>query len=536
MNRLYFCIAFLIPLLLTQRTVIAFELSVGDDRFVRLNDQGELLLVTNPNRVDPVLPPALLLSVPNVGGHPANSILSIQAETGGPSEAELVAEYVDGISFLLTRRNVSGPSPNTEILWSVPNADRVSTFTLSLRSEREVTTRLRSISLKESAQYSMADRIRAESQFPLRLANPLKPVNDDGFLALILQVPRDAETQLIGSRWVLAVGDLFHEVQIESLRRERDSGDLIADLGVVLANPPLVSTQIKLFTQNGSEEVALLSADLSPVEWPGLFIEDRHLREVSVIERNGELAVYTLSAIHGARAGRSRAPQPVDSVWLSITENLATWEAEQPVLKSRRDVGELAGGAEGLAVRAEAASVLAAFGVVDLQRRRSTQLAWALNSLRVAPIANNPIRPLGDGGTDHAIFFHENARLILSLQQDSDGPRIEALAGNQLPNWLRLGRIDFPHLLPSDRELGGFEYHGRYHLLVGYPARLYTSSHPLHGWEPAPNRLPPWRSPSVVEWNGRLYLFGIVDRNQQGVVRWGELEWQDATLVYTGLL
>lgn len=503
----------------------ALSPTILDPEHARFDKEMRLVLKARTDIDRPVVPPSLAFTLNPADPQPADATLRLVLDSEEPAELELQARYADGGTFLMTRRqHVDRPGADS-ILWRLPLSDKLTTFTLALRSPKPIEGRLDLVALDPSDSLGFASRILAESPAPIRVLDPLQPIKD-GNLQLLLQLPRGTAEAVLGSEVEFRIDGKPHVFTIEPVRREKESGAVFADVAVPITESTPNPVSIYLYDDALRRATAEILVDLTPVSWNGRFIPDQSVQEVSALVRNGELCIYTVAAPPGVPDSSLGVRHPGETVWLSVTPDLKEWVAEQPVLRSRRDNPALAGGIGALAVTSEGPSVLAAFTMTDLQGLDSIYLASAINSLRVVPISANPIvAPSGARLGGQALLTLPKGRLLLSLAESASSPTLMAFAGNQLPNWLDLGRPVAPVLLPGDTELSGFSHEGTSVLLVGKPWRLYTSTNPLFSWEQVSVSLPDdIASVRLVPFNGRVLYVGVTHRNGFGVIRWGDLE------------
>ncbi|MBI1293183.1 hypothetical protein GC173_18410 [bacterium] len=497
-----------------------------DPAHVRLTEKRELMLISNRDHFSPVVKPALGFTFNPSDPKPKDGILRIVLDGPDPAEVEVQARYADGRVFLFTRRlHIVQPGPDA-VLWRVADADQLSTVTMTLRSDKATEAKLVLLAIDEADSLTFASRIMAESPTPLRLLDPITPVRD-GKLHLTLQLPRGGEEKALGSEITIFVDGTPYVSTISTIRKEQDNSAIYTDLEIPVESVKDTPVSIYLYDDSTRRPVAEFKAILTPAPWKGRVIADQSAGSVAAIVRNGELAVYTVTAPPGVLDSPDGIPHPGETIWLSVTSDFDNWVTEQPVLRSRRDNPALAGGPGNIAVAAEGSSVVGVFDVTAMDGTTSLYVSSATNSLRMVPISANPFserRPAGFRYAGHGLMLLPKGRLLLSLGIDRDFPSLEARAGNQLPNWLSLGTLTTPEVENMTLHMAGFSDGNLSVLLLGRPWSLYTSNNPLFAWKRYQTDIPQdVEDMSLVAWNGEIYYVGITRRNGFGILRWGKL-------------
>jgi hypothetical protein len=505
-------------------TANALVPTILDPAHARLTDKFELILRANTDAQSPVVAPAIAFTFMPKDPRPEEAILRVVLDGDDPGEVEMQARYADNTQLLFTRRlHIDQPGADA-VMWNLPSADKLTTVTLTLRGPRPAEATVVLLALDPARSLTFASRIMAQSPTPIRLMDPITPVKD-GQLGLVLQLPSGSEEEALGSEITLHVDGTPHLVTIESVRRDRDTGSIYTDISVPVEIAKDEPVSIYLYDDSTRRPVGEIKVVLAPAPWKGKVITDQSIQHVAATVRNGELAVYTVTAPPGVLDSPTMIPHPGETIWLSVTSDLEEWVTEQPVLRSARNNTALAGGPGAITVTADKAGVLATFDVTTLDGGSSLYVASATNSLRVVPISANPISgrevlPFRYRG--HALLRLPSGRLLLSLGEDATGPRLMARAGNQLPNWLSLGNPAAPVIENMTSSLSGVQDEELSILLLGKPWCLYSSTNPLFEWDRHPIDLPDGLdSVSIVAWNGLLHYVGVTHRNGFGVLRWG---------------
>jgi hypothetical protein len=454
----------------------------------------------------PVAPRGLSATVP-FQMRPTVAYLAVSGNASAEAELQLHVEY-GALSFLLPRQ--SAVKGEQTLHWRVPNADDLTTVSLSLIG----TSMLEEIQLEiqSPSTLTLTQRLLGHRAQPLQARDAVRPVRD-GKLTLSLFAPKEDEGALAGRSLIASVTGKEQLVVLPTPSTSPEFSGVIFPLSLdVPAGRDFF--QVELLDSSSREPLARVAVDASPLPHLAYGVPDRSIEGFDVVERNGELALY--SEVAEAAILASPGFTPREAIWLSIFTDFPQAISDQPILRTRRDTPAVAGGPSGFAALSTGSVITAAYTVTDGNGRHSFNVASGLNSLRLAPLAANPLEPAQDLFPRAGAFFPlNNARLLLTLE---DRNEIRARASNMLPQWLRLGPIaPLPEFPDAPSSLSSFVDGIDLYLLVDQS--LYRSTHPLHGWEPLSLEIPEdWREPLLRRDGDAWHLYGILQRNGRGIV------------------
>lgn len=478
-----------------------------------------------------VAPPAFVHHVtePLAASAEGGVAVTIRAEAAG--EIELQGIYGKS-PFLYDRRSFDKGTHT--VRWVLAQMDSLSSVTLALRSTDGTPAMLESIEFADFARLPEADRMRALADQPLQLRAAGRPVAN-GRIAFVAAVPDALIGEMRSETLVVefAAGGRIesHEVPVRPALVTEVSGN--NKIAFECPAPSLAGNviAIRLLRRNSGRDIELArldSVDLVPVPDPYFEVELRSIEDISVTERNGEMALYSVVSREGQTVGRSEAPLFGDLVWLSVFSG-NEFVVNERLLRSRRDIDWLAGGPTAINVGREEQHTFGFFTLVTSSGGEGFSFSSAINSLRLSPSSQNPIytpAPVGDVPSlwrGNVFFSLPNGMLIAGLEMPGGrDPRVRLMTSNSQTRWIDLGIMPLEGLPEDNTWLNGWADDTGYYIMSGPNPRLWRSKDsPLRGWEPMEFQLPD----GIIEaapfrWQDRQWIAILARRNGRGIVTW----------------
>ena len=494
-----------------------------------LEEGDALVLSADPARERlGAAPPVLLhLSPPEEEISPAG--LAVEVETNRPVALELVGLYSGFDTYVFPRRTVR-ETDRTTVRWDVENIDQLSSATVALRHPYPgAKARIFSAELRDFLDLDLSERLYAYTDSPLAVSKAATPVID-GQLQLDLRAPQSLLEALQG-RVIFAElegpeGDNTRErLQFSSLQKD------VGRFAIELPEWAGEKATVRLVERLGNEEreLASLGVDLRPLDRAHLEISGRSIEDISVIERNGELVIYSVVAAEGQRQTVEGVPLRGARVWLTVGDG-QTWAVNEQLLRRERATDWIGGGIASFTAGNIGQRYFGLFTSVSAFGVETFSTAQSVNSLRLAALAKNPVWEPGALAPEKAptwrgnAFFNQNGSpLIVSLSGlpfEETGARV--LASPLVSRWTDLGELPLVGLNGMNAELSAYRQGNDFWLVAGPRAQVfYTSNNPLRGWEEEEFEAPEgWTNLELVDWDDATWLFGIQRRNGRGVAVW----------------
>ncbi|CAN5415606.1 hypothetical protein BH09SUM1_BH09SUM1_30130 [soil metagenome] len=464
---------------------------------------------------------------------------------GSPVSRILVhLTYNDGTTLLLPLRS---DIDNHRYWWEVRDGDRITSAALTIGNNPMGNLhRVFRAHLIDASKLPPPARLLAHHDQPLQLASPATVIRD-GKMRLIADIPAswDLDQLPLGVR--ITDGETADEYSLLQFGSSTQYSKYVgADVPIsALPNRGIIAEL--LVSEKGVKSVAWKrTIQTHPLDPPFLELAGRSIEDFSAIERGGELAIYSAVGDEGADGGSLNSPALTDAVWLSVGDGVK-FPVSEPMLRSMRNVDWLAGGPRALAAGMIGKNVYMMFTTVHSDGAESLSIASSLDSLRLTPIAQNPIWQPQAGPTevfasDHKqryppmlhgnTFFELNgAKLDLSLMTNiNEEPKVRALISDALARWIDLGDLPLSDLDPHVAFLSGVEFEGRYYLLAGPKSQLFESNHPLRNWKIRDVKIPKSDElQKLVKWKDKLWIFSLKRVNDQNVIVWEPLDLNQPT-------
>lgn len=498
------------------------ELDSG--RIVLTHDGEHHRLLGDPPLLFHVDPP--LDAAPGMG-------LEMTLRSAHPAEVDLVGFYGEGQTYVFPRRTTGGGT--RWMRWELPPADRLTSFTLNLRSAAPQEAQLEAPVLRDFTPLAEAHRIEAMHDRPLALQRKGDPVRDE-VLDLVVHVPEFYKAQLGARRPVVRVTDSLGNASEAAvapvLAPERDDRERNRVLvSVELPEGWQGPLQASLVVPNATgREIALrpLEIDTSEPAGPWFEVEGRSIESMSAIIRNEEAGLFLAVGEEGVTRSGAGIPLLTEHLWLAVGDG-DRWPVNEPVIRSRRDVDWMAGGQTALSVGQWGNTYHLVFTLVGADGSESLGTAQGVGTLRLVPSARNPVwspppRPSGrtPAWRGNALFEMNGNLALLGLEKDAARQGAVRLLLAEFPwRWINLGILPLEGLDPSAASLSGYTSDDGHFLLAGPVPQLFRSEDPLRGWSQVSfGNVPQWRDMQLIDWKGGTWLFGIEERNGGGIVRW----------------
>lgn len=475
--------------------------------------------------------PTLLWNIP-ASARKADRALEVTFISSAPAELELATVYGKS-TFVNTRRTVI-PGMSAGAIWEIPQSDTATSVTLAVRCrDTSATVTIQSMRLLPLDELSLALRLAAFTQYPLRPMSAAVPVNGD-VLMVEFEFPESLRSTLSKSSLSIETssgGKSNSEPISVALEARKDRGAVVPDLFAVKVPPGStgnLDVRLVFHGEKGVEQLATTTIELKRPTLPFFEVPLRSIEDFTAFERNGELVIYACTADAGQQQGSAGIPLAADSVWVTAG-NGADWVFIDPMLRTLRDGDWMAGGPTAISAVAVGGAVHALFTTVSAEGRETLSYAGATGSARLTPVAKNPIwapaaadvhsAPLLRG---KALFELNGSRVVLELLlRRGAEPEVRTLVANMKTRWNDLGSIPLPELPRDTAWLTGYqESGGNYYLLAGPTTKLYRAANPMRDWKAIPFAAPHWEGMQLVRWNGTDWLFGIQRFNGRGVVVW----------------
>ena len=495
-----------------------------------------LTLHPEPNRQRILAAPAALWNIP-AADQKADRALELTVTTSAPAELELSTVYGNKAVFVDPRRSVERGTAAT-VIWELPKSDAATSITLAARStDSSATLTVSGMRLRPLDELDLATRLRAYNEHPLRPLSAAAPVKG-GALMVEFEFPESLRSTLSKSQLFLEIesgGTSAREPISVALQPRKDRNAIIPDLfaGKLPAGASAtLKARVILHSGTGEEQLAEVTIDAGGPTLPFFEVPLRSIEDFAALERNGEVVIYACAGDAGAKRGSANALLPVDTVWVAAG-NGAEWVFTDPVLRTRRDGDWMAGGPTAISALLSEGVIHSLFTTVSATGGETLSYAGATGSVRLTPVAKNPIwtpeaasaetAPLLRG---KALFELNGSRVFLELLVHPDGaPEVRTLVGNMKTRWNDLGSLPLRELPRETTSLTGYQDPGgAYYVLAGPTAKLYRATNPMRDWTPEPFVAPKWESMQFVHWNDGLWLFGIQRYNGRGVVVWAPVD------------
>jgi len=492
--------------------------------------EGIITLTGDPERHRIAAPPAVLLHLDNDLGKGGHGGFEVHVDGDGKGDLELQAIFEGKLPVLVPRRSKPANGPGI-VRWELPVAERVTSATLTLRGEG--TARIADWRMADFGELAPTDRIAALSGEPLRAVRAAKPVAN-GKLELELTVPQSARFFITTARlrleWKFDNGTVL-ESSFDSVSSPTGARTDIVRLQIAIPDNPETVRSARLLAALDSEvaEIAALKLDLSEFAGPSYEVAGRSIEDFAVIERNGELAIYSCVSADGVSRRQDQLPVQTASVWLAVG-NGAEWAVDEELLRIPPGGGE-AGGPMAISAGRIDNRFHGFYTLPYLDGREGLGISSATSSLRLVASTKNPVwvPQASAGGTlwrGNAFLELNGSMMLVGIERPvGASPRARALSSMLQTRWTDLGLLPLPALPPQVEWITGFQDEGMNYLLAGPHAMLYRSEDLLRGWTGAPFPSPEGAEKSqLLRWDNRLWLFWQVRRNGRGIVSWAEVE------------
>lgn len=506
----------------------SFDLQIlRDDRATR--DDGALTLSPDPEVHRVVAPAMALIGLKEALPQGSDVVLEIEGEATAPAALELQAIYNGRTPALMPRRVF--PAGEGRARWAIPQSDRFTSMTLSLRGEGAFSiTRMQ---LRDSESLSIHDLLRATYPEPLHAEKVLSPV-EDGSIFLRLYVPRDLKGGVYASRFEFVIGERARQGTVPLLAEpvRADLPYFRFEFRVPEGMTGEVPITLMMETAGVKEEISTTVVDLRPLPFPAMEVPARSIESFSAIERNGELAVYTSATSEGVPPGSLSIPDPTAEFFLHVG-NGEEWVVTEELSLVGQGKDWLGSAPLSFTIGRIDNRFLGFFTSVFLGGYEGLSVATADGSLRLFPSAKNPVWIPDGPESDPALwrgnaFFDLNGAMMLVGLEKRPGKAAQAraLTSTLTTRWVDLGVLPLPGLREDAIELTSIVHESRHLLLAGPTPQLFVSEEsPLRDWREITLKAPPgWSHRQIVQWNGGLWLFGIVRHGGRGVVAWAPVD------------
>ncbi|MCC6546310.1 hypothetical protein IT570_03990 [Candidatus Sumerlaeota bacterium] len=484
---------------------------------------GEVVLAPEPETARIISPGAVLYDADKKFSPDDFGGVEVQVSGSTTAELELIGIYNGTTRFVMARR--PAPASDSMLRWAVPQIDQFTSFTLSLRGEGPA--RIRSAKVADFSGLPLGDQLLAATSEPLSIAstsNEREPRN----LEILVTVPSALRSTLFSkSIQVRLEGNgLAESKSITIPPPTSDNKEQNERVSFTLAQGYRGTATMTLLVENSivfSREV-----DLTPLPTPLYEVKSHSIEDFGVVERNGELAVYSLVGAEGLSRGPSGAALPVETVMLAVGNGLE-WPVNERLLRTSRNTPWLDAGATAFGAGRIIPNTYGYFTTIGSDGTESLGATLGINSLRLATSAKNPVwfptttrgaaAPLWRG---NAFFDLNGSKMIVGLQKPPGGKAFaRALASPLETRWVDFGALPLPGLDESNSWLSSFTDGGKFFLIAGPHVQLFSSDSLLRDWKPGTLRVPEgWEKLQAIRWDNQLWLFGIVRRNGRGVVSW----------------
>lgn len=512
-------------------------------------DESGLLLQADPLAERVIAAPSVLFhdtsDVLDPGG------LEVELETTDAAELEMTGVYRGGKQTLVFhRRSIDKTTGPRKLRWQIPAVDQLSSFTLSLRAATRTTqVKMHSVEIRDFSGLTVGERLAAFIDQPLSSRSVVQPVNEEGMLNLRLALPADLRQELEATPLAVLLESPNGESKREDVKPVfEEKKSLEQGIAAIFSVPVpdwgrerLKVTLLGDRIDGGGEEV-LATVELHDAsDRMNVFeLPFRSAIGVSVMERNGEIALYTVVTEEGIVDREGGAPAITDMVWLA-SGNGRQWSFSEPLLRGRRDSDWIAGGPRSFSVASVGNEVTGYFTSVSRDGVEALSSAYSRNSLRVTSYAKNPVwtpearytaeAPLWRG---NALFVVNGSPAVIGIEAHPGGQVYTRLLVSSFPaRWADLGFLPLPGFDPNNRTLSAGSIGDSYYLIAGPNVQLFRAKHsPLRGWERLEFAAPDgWADLSLVNWGNTPWLFGITRINGRGVVTWAPIiDKDDGTL------
>ncbi|MCC5876700.1 MAG: hypothetical protein JJU11_10825 [Candidatus Sumerlaeia bacterium] len=464
--------------------------------------------------------------------------LEITAHAAQHAEIEAMGYYVGGQNFLLQRRTIE-ENEYRRIRWEVPSPDRLTSFTLNVRSASPIEAAFDYLEVRNLDPLLLPHRLEAFHDKPLALVRAAEPIKD-GVLDLFIRTPEFLKPQL---------GAGQSHVRVTDARGESVSVPLDVYLTPGEDSPHYERVNVSVPIDEDWEgplkaRLVVPGRDMMDHEMAPIMIntdvpngdyyekQEHSIESFAVMVQYGELVFYTALASAGITRSPAGIPLPTREIHLTAG-NGTEWATEETMITVRRDVDWMLAGPSAIAVEKVADYIHMIFTITGLDGLEGIGTAQGIDTLRLVPSPRNPvwIPPLREDGTPsgwraNALINFENRFVLAGLHEATPGETTFRLLFSEFPwRWTDLGPFPLKDFRSDTMNLSVRRKDDRLHALMGPTPSSYKAQHPLWGWEKAeaPTNLPEWRNLQIVEWNGTDYLFGIEERNGRGIVRWQPL-------------
>lgn len=435
------------------------------------------------------------------------------------------------------------------IFFEVPRADRASSFTLAARHGP---ASVRSVRLHGPDDLSLSQRLHAQRIAPLQIHRLPETTGGDGFiqetiqfamreqyLRQVIQLPLRLRVESMDSVTVSRFSaDINVEISLNMeagrdgylrfplpspLTEQRVRYDQVAQHALryelLAGHDVIASTTTPAYAQReGMASIPPWVLDAKgSYALPYHSIEDFH-----AYVRNGELVLYASVSPEGRG--------PAEMVWVAVGDG-ERWFVEEPLLRTRRDVGWLAGGPLALAAAQTSRGLHGYFSSAHADGRESLCSAFAPASFRLQPAAQNPHwtpeapvleAPLIRG---NVLFAYNDSLLSIHLlRAPNSGPAVRVLASNFPSRFSDLGLMPLPGLSADASWMTGYAEGERFYLLTGPSPQMFMSDHPLRGWKEVPAPALGAGKQQLLKWQDRIWVFALARHLGQGIIAWWPYE------------
>lgn len=493
------------------------------------HDGKTLHLSADPEPARVIAPAMALMGLLEPLAQGSDVVLEVEGDASAPVALEIQAIYNGRTPALLSRRTF--PAGESTARWAIPQSDRFTSMTLSLRGDGDLS--ITGMQLVDSETLSIHDRLRATYPDPLHAEKVLSPVESDS-LFLRLYVPRDLKGAVYASRFEFVIGERARQGAIPLLAEpaQADLPYFRFEFTVPEGMTGEVPITLMMETAGVKEEIGTTVVDFGPFAYPALEVPARSIESFSAIERNGELAVYTSATSDGFPARKLSIPDPTAEFFLHVG-NGAQWIVSEELSLVGQGKDWLASAPLSFTVGRIDNRFLGFFTSAFLGGYEGLSVATADGSLRLFPSAKNPVWVPEGPETDPALwrgnaFFEMNgAMMLVGLEKPAGEPvRARALTSTLTTRWVDLGVLPLPGLREDALELTSVVHEGRHLLLAGPEPQLFAAEDsPLRNWREITINAPAgWSHRQLVPWNNGLWMFGIVRHGGRGVVAWAPVD------------
>lgn len=514
----------------------AAALSIQNAEIIRpalaKKSEEAIVLSGEPEKAKVLAPPPVLLYVDGWPEDDQPAALEMRAATESAAELELQGILPNGTPIVFDRRTITKGDGGEIVRWQIEPEDRVTSFTLAARMEKnDGMISIHSAAAKNIRDMPLSDRLTAYAETPLWITSAAKPIRG-GVLSLEMTAPADLREELKAATLFIEISNTgtLASKQVR-LNFDRDG---IAPIEVEMENLNPDSFTATVYIEEARErtELARIDAVHPAMGTPYFEVPSRSVESLSVIERNGELAVYTIVAERGHSHGSIDVPLFGEEIRLSVG-NGKEWVVDEELMRSRRDSDWLGGGPLEFSVGTLNDDYYGYFTVAFPSGPEALGVAYGRTSLRIVPSAKNPVwMPKVESAETAAIWrgngflVFNNSTMLAGLEKyPGEEPHVRLLSSPNQIEWTDLGILDLPNFDAGNQTIATFQREGAWYILATPGRQLYAAQEtPLRNWMKSSIEMPEdWRKPAIIQWANQLWMFAIKECNGRGVVVWAPI-------------